>query len=71
MAGSLGVFVLVVWGGLLIQGGVVLPLLVRTLGKQNPWRHISKMSTGILTAFSTCSSLVFSTATLYSSSRIF
>ena len=56
MAGSLGIFVLVVWGGLLLQGGVVLPLLVRILGKQNPWRHISKMSTGILTAFSTCSS---------------
>ena len=56
MAGSLGVFVLVVWGGLLIQGGIVLPLLVRVLGKQNPWRHIQKMSTGILTAFSTCSS---------------
>ena len=56
MAGSLGIFVLVVWGGLLLQGGVVLPLLVRVLGKQNPWRHISKMSTGILTAFSTCSS---------------
>ena len=56
MAGSLGVFVLVVWGGLLIQGGVVLPLLVRLLGKQNPWRHISTMSTALLTAFSTCSS---------------
>ena len=56
MAGSLGVFVLVVWGGLLIQGGVVLPTLVRVLGKQNPWRHISKMSTVLLTAFSTCSS---------------
>ncbi len=56
MAGSLGIFVLVVWGGLLIQGGVVLPLLVRLLGKQNPWRHISKMSTALLTAFSTCSS---------------
>ncbi len=56
MAGSLGVFVLVVWGGLLIQGGIVLPLLVRTLGRQNPWRHISKMSTALLTAFSTCSS---------------
>lgn len=56
MAGSLGVFVLVVWGGLLIQGGIVLPLLVRLVGKQNPWRHISKMSTAILTAFSTCSS---------------
>ena len=56
MAGSLGVFVLVVWGGLLIQGGIMLPLLVRTLGRQNPWRHISKMSTALLTAFSTCSS---------------
>lgn len=56
LAGSLGLFVAVVWGGLLLQGGVVLPVLVRTLGKQNPWRHIQKMSTGILTAFSTCSS---------------
>ena len=56
MAGSLGVFVLVVWGGLLVQGGVVLPLLVRVVGRQNPWRHISKMSTALLTAFSTCSS---------------
>ena len=56
MAGSLGVFVLVVWGGLIIQGGVVLPTLVRVLGKQNPWRHIAKMSTVLLTAFSTCSS---------------
>lgn len=56
MAGSLGIFVLVVWSGLLIQGGIVLPCLVRLLGKQNPWRHISKMSTTLLTAFSTCSS---------------
>jgi Na+/H+-dicarboxylate symporter len=56
MAGSLGVFVLVVWSGLIIQGAIVLPLLVRVLGKQNPWRHISKMSTVLLTAFSTCSS---------------
>lgn len=56
IAGSLGIFVLVVWGGLILQGGVVLPLLVRILAKVNPWRHISKMSTSILTAFSTCSS---------------
>ena len=56
MAGSLGVFVLVVWSGLLIQGLIVLPTLVRVLGKQNPWRHIAKMSTALLTAFSTCSS---------------
>ncbi|MBQ0025175.1 MAG: dicarboxylate/amino acid:cation symporter [Bacteroidales bacterium] len=56
MAGSLGIFVLVVWSGLIIQGGIVLPLIVRILGKQNPWRHISKMATTLLTAFSTCSS---------------
>ena len=56
MAGSLGIFVLVVWGGLIIQGCVILPTLVRVIGKQNPWRHISKMSTALLTAFSTCSS---------------
>ena len=56
MAESLGVFVLTIWGGLLIHGVIVLPLLVRVLGKQNPWRHIKKMSTALLTAFSTCSS---------------
>jgi Na+/H+-dicarboxylate symporter len=56
MLKSLGVFVLCVWGGLLLQGGVILPCLVRFLGKQNPWKHISKMSSAILTAFSTCSS---------------
>ena len=42
--------------GLLIHGGIVLPTLVRVLGKANPWRHISKVSTALLTAFSTCSS---------------
>ncbi len=56
MAGSLGIFVLVVWAGLIIQGGLVLPALVRFLGHENPWKHISKMSTMLLTAFSTCSS---------------
>lgn len=56
IAGSLGIFVLIVWGGLLIHGGIVLPTLVRVLGKANPWRHISKVSTALLTAFSTCSS---------------
>lgn len=56
IAGSLGIFVLVIWAGLLLQGGIVLPTLVRLLAKANPWRHISKMSTAILTAFSTCSS---------------
>lgn len=53
---SLGLFVLTVWGGLAIQAFIVLPSLVRFIGKENPWRHMQKMSTAILTAFSTCSS---------------
>lgn len=56
MVKSLGSFVLVVWSGLVIQFLIILPLCVRCLGKQNPWKHMSKMSSAILTAFSTCSS---------------
>ena len=56
IAGSLGIFVLVIWGGILFHGGVILPFLVRTLAKVSPWKHISKMSSTLLTAFSTCSS---------------
>lgn len=56
MAGSLGVFVLTVWSGILIQGLVILPLTVRFMGKENPWKHIRKMSVPLLTAFTTASS---------------
>ena len=56
LAGGLGTFVLVIWAGLLFHGGCVLPALVRLMGRQNPWKHISKMSSTLLTAFSTSSS---------------
>ena len=56
IAQSLGMFVLIVWIGCLIQFFVILPSTVYFLGKENPWRHMKKMSTAILTAFSTCSS---------------
>lgn len=56
MAGSLGMFVLTVWAGILIQGLVILPLSVRFLGKENPWKHIRKVSVPLLTAFTTGSS---------------
>lgn len=56
MAGSLGVFVLVIWGGMMIHAFLVLPSAVRVFGRVNPWRHMAKMSTVLLTAFSTCSS---------------
>lgn len=53
---SLGFYTLIVWAGCLIHGLIVLPSIVYLLGKGNPWKHISQMSTAILTAFSTCSS---------------
>lgn len=56
VAQSLGMFLLIVWAGCMIHFFVVLPSCVYFLGKENPWRHMKKMSTAILTAFSTCSS---------------
>ena len=56
IAQSLGMFLLIVWVGCMIQFFVVLPSTVYFIGKENPWRHMKKMSTAILTAFSTCSS---------------
>lgn len=56
MASSLGLFLAVVWGGCLFHFFVVMPTIVKTLGKENPYKHMRKMSTAILTAFSTCSS---------------
>ena len=53
---SLGFYTAIVWIGCLIQGFIVLPACVYFLGKENPWRFIQKMSSPILTAFSTCSS---------------
>lgn len=53
---SLGVYLLVVWAGMLLQFFGVLPGGVALLAHENPWHHMKKMSTAILTAFSTCSS---------------
>ncbi len=53
---SLGLYTMVVWIGCLIHGGLVLPSIVYTLTKLNPYKHIKQMSLPLLTAFSTCSS---------------
>ncbi len=53
---SLGVYIIVVWMGMLIQFFGVLPAGVYFIARENPYRHMSKLSTAILTAFSTCSS---------------
>lgn len=54
--GSLGLYTSVVWIGCLIQGAIILPSLVFSMTKYNPYKHIKQMSLPLLTAFSTCSS---------------
>ena len=52
----LGLYFITVFLGLLLHGAVTLPLLVRLIGKANPWKHLRNMATPLLTAFSTSSS---------------
>lgn len=54
--GSMGLYFITVLLGLLIQGFVSIPLMVKFLGRSNPLRHFRNMSTVLLTAFSTSSS---------------
>ncbi len=56
IAGSLGIYMFAVMIGLLVHGGIILPLLVKFLGKANPYKHFRNMATPLLTAFSTSSS---------------
>ena len=56
IAQSLGLFVLIIWIGCAIHFFIIMPSIVYFLGHENPWRHMKKMSTAILTALSTCSS---------------
>ena len=56
IAGSLGIYMLTVLIALLFHGAIILPLLVRFLGKANPLKHFRNMATPLLTAFSTSSS---------------
>ncbi|MEM9481175.1 MAG: dicarboxylate/amino acid:cation symporter [Verrucomicrobiota bacterium] len=54
--GLLGKYFLVVLGSLLIHLLVVLPLILKFIGKVNPWRQFYAMRNALLTAFSTASS---------------
>lgn len=55
---SLGFYFLVVLMGLAFHAFVTLPLLLRVLGKMNPIKHYKGMIPALLTAFSTCSTIV-------------
>jgi Na+/H+-dicarboxylate symporter len=56
IAGSLGIYMITVLVALLIHGAVILPLLVKFVGKANPLKHFRNMAAPLLTAFSTSSS---------------
>ena len=53
---SLGVFTGTIWGGCLIHGLIILPLIVYLFTRLSAYKLMNKMSTPLLTAFSTCSS---------------
>ncbi len=50
------VFFITVLVGLLVHFFIVLPLLLRVVGRVKPWRHFRAMLPALLTAFSTASS---------------
>ena len=52
----LGLFMLVVILALFIHAFVVLPIVLRTIGRVNPVKHFNAMRTPLITAFSTSSS---------------
>lgn len=54
--GSLGKYFITVLIGLIIHSMITLPLIIRTVGKINPWKHFQALTTPLLTAFSTRSS---------------
>ncbi len=55
---SLGFYFLVVLIGLFIHAGFTLPLLLRLVTRKSPVRHYKGMPPPLITAFSTCSSIV-------------
>ncbi len=54
--GSLAMFMLSVLLALAIHVFVIMPIILYSVGRVNPWRHIRAMSPAMLTAFSTASS---------------
>jgi len=55
---SLGFYFVTVLTGLAIHAFVNLPLLLRIVGRVNPWKHYKGMPTALITGFSTCSTMV-------------
>lgn len=56
IAGSMAIYMVTVFLGLLLHSLITLPLIVRLVGRANPLKHFRNMATPLLTAFSTASS---------------
>jgi proton glutamate symport protein len=56
LAGSLGLYMLVVFVALMVHAFVSLPLSVRLVARKSPLKHLKNMTSALLTAFSTASS---------------
>ena len=52
----LGLYMAAVLGGLFFHAFITLPVLLRLIGKVNPYKHFQALTTPLLTAFSTSSS---------------
>ena len=53
---SMGLYMGVVLSALAVHAIITLPLIVRLIGRSNPWKHFGSMKTPLLTAWSTSSS---------------
>lgn len=53
---SMGLYMGVVLSALAIHAIITLPLIIRLIGRSNPWKHFGSMKTPLLTAWSTSSS---------------
>ncbi|MDP2424487.1 MAG: dicarboxylate/amino acid:cation symporter [Bacteroidales bacterium] len=53
---GMGLYIMVVLLGLAIHAGVILPLILKFIGRIHPIRHLKAMQTPLITAFSTSSS---------------
>jgi Na+/H+-dicarboxylate symporter len=58
LASGLGLYAITVIAGLLIHAVIVLPIILRTLGRKNPLAYFANMAQALATAFTTASSSV-------------
>jgi Na+/H+-dicarboxylate symporter len=56
IVGRVGIYMAAVLLGLIIHSTITLPLLLKLIGKADPWKHFKGMTTPLITAFSTSSS---------------